>query len=625
MSNPALQTLNDVFGYRHFRGDQAEVIEAALAGRDALVLMPTGGGKSLCYQIPALVRGGVGLVISPLIALMQDQVRALHELGIEAAFLNSSLSREAQHDVIARLKAGEIQLLYVAPERLVQPHTQALLADVPLSVIAIDEAHCVSQWGHDFRSDYLALDTLGELFPGVPRLALTATATPIVREEIVERLALNDPAVFVSPFDRPNIRYLVQPKSDTRRQLTQFLQGHAGEAGIVYCLSRKKTESIAEALRREGHNALPYHAGLSAEMRADHQHRFLTEESVIVVATIAFGMGIDRPDVRFVAHLDLPKSIESYYQETGRAGRDGEPAEAWMIYGLQDVVRLRQMVDDSEADEDRKRHDRQKLDALLGWCEVTECRRRPLLAYFGDELTEDCGNCDNCLNPPATWDGTEAAQKLLSAVYRTGQRFGAAHVVDVLLGKTTDKIAQHRHDRLSVYGIGTELAGPAWRSVVRQLIVQGYLKSDQSRYGALVLTDRSRPLLRGEIELRLREDRKLKTEKKQRRDAAADLAPADQSLFEALRKRRKEIADRLDLPPYVIFHDATLQQMAEHRPKTEAELLSINGVGEAKLERYGDAFLEIITAEAAAEEAEEEAADAAADQAARVSAGAGTR
>jgi len=596
MPDRALQTLRDVFGYERFRGDQAAIIDAVLAGRDALVLMPTGGGKSLCYQIPALIRDGVGLVVSPLIALMQDQVRALHELGIEAAFLNSSLSREEQEAVIGRLRAGRLQLLYVAPERLVQPHTQALLAEVPLSLIAIDEAHCVSQWGHDFRSDYLALDVLGERFPGVPRLALTATATPVVRAEIAERLALNDPTVFVSPFDRPNIRYLVQPKTDTRRQLAQFLQGHAGEAGIIYCLSRKKTESIAESLQRDGYNALPYHAGLSAEMRADHQHRFLTEEAVIVVATIAFGMGIDRPDVRFVAHLDLPKNIESYYQETGRAGRDGEPAEAWMIYGLQDVVRLRQMVDESEADEERKRHDRQKLDALLGWCEVTDCRRRPLLAYFGDELAEDCGNCDNCLAPPATWNGTEAAQKLLSAVYRTGQRFGGAHVVDVLLGKSTDKITQHRHDKLSVYGIGTELAGPAWRSVVRQLVVRGYLRSDQQRYGALVLTDKSRPLLRGDIELRLREDRKLKTEKKPRRDAAADLAPADQSLFEALRQRRKEIADRLDLPPYVIFHDATLQQMAEHRPTTEADLLGINGVGAAKLERYGEAFLEVIAA-----------------------------
>ncbi len=596
MTDSAQQVLHTVFGYEQFRGDQAAIIDAVLDGRDALVLMPTGGGKSLCYQIPALIREGAGLVVSPLIALMQDQVRALHELGVEAAFLNSSLTQEEQIDVIRRLKAGEIQLLYVAPERLVQPRTRALLADVPLALIAIDEAHCVSQWGHDFRQDYLALNELRELFPGVPRLALTATATPVVREEIVERLALDEPEVFVSNFDRPNIRYLVQPKTDARRQLTGFLRDHAGETGIVYCLSRKKTESIAEALQSEGYNALPYHAGLSPEMRAEHQHRFLTEDAVIIVATIAFGMGIDRPDVRFVAHLDLPKNIEAYYQETGRAGRDGEPAEAWMIYGLQDVVRLGQMVDDSEAGEERKRHDRQKLDALLGWCEVTECRRRPLLAYFGDDYPEPCGNCDNCLNPPATWDGTEAARKLMSAVYRTGQRFGAAHVVDVLLGKDTDKVRQHGHDHLSVHGIGTELAGPAWRSVIRQLVVQGYLRSDQNRYGALVLNEKSRPLLKGETELRLREDRKQKTEKKKRRDTAALLAPADQSLFEALRKRRKEIADELDLPPYVIFHDATLQQMAEHRPRSEADLLSINGVGEAKLERYGSDFLEVIAA-----------------------------
>ncbi|MDX1481299.1 MAG: DNA helicase RecQ [Woeseiaceae bacterium] len=592
----ALEILRDVFGYERFRGDQAAVIDAVLAGRDALVLMPTGGGKSLCYQVPALIRDGAGLVVSPLIALMQDQVRALEELGIEAAFLNSTLSQEEQADVIRRLRAGDIQLLYVAPERLVQPGTRSMLADVPLALIAIDEAHCVSQWGHDFRQDYLALDRLRELFPGVPRIALTATATPIVREEIVERLALDDPALFVSPFDRPNIRYLVQPKADARRQLGEFLRGHRDETGIVYCLSRKKVESIAESLQRDGYNALPYHAGLAAETRAEHQHRFLTEESVIIVATIAFGMGIDRPDVRFVAHLDLPKNIESYYQETGRAGRDGEPADAWMVYGLQDVVRLRQMVDGSDADEERKRHDRQKLDALLGWCEVTDCRRRPLLAYFGDEHPAPCGNCDNCLEPPATWDGTEAARKLLSAVYRTGQRFGAAHVVDVLLGKDTDKVRQHGHDRLSVHGIGTELAGPAWRSVVRQLIVKGYLRADQQRYGALVLTEHSRPLLKGEIELRLREDRKLKAEKRQRRDPAAALAPADQPLFEALRKRRKEIAERLDLPPYVIFHDATLREMAEHRPQTGAELLEINGVGEAKLERYGEEFLELIVA-----------------------------
>jgi len=595
MPDSALQTLHEVFGYRQFRGHQAAIIEAVLAGRDALVLMPTGGGKSLCYQLPALIREGAALVVSPLIALMQDQVRALHELGIEAAFLNSSLSSGEQADVIRRLEAGQIQLLYVAPERLLQPRTQSLLAKIPLSLIAIDEAHCVSQWGHDFRQDYLALDQLRELFPGVPRMALTATATPVVREEIVERLALNEPAIFVSPFDRPNIRYLVQPKSDARRQLGEFLRGHANETGIVYCLSRKKVESIAESLRRDGYDALPYHAGLSAELRAGNQHRFLTGDAVIIVATIAFGMGIDRPDVRFVAHLDLPKSIESYYQETGRAGRDGEPADAWMVYGLQDVVRLRQMVDDSESDETRKRYDRQKLDALLGWCEVTDCRRRPLLAYFGDAYPEPCGNCDNCLAPPATWDGTEAAQKLMSAVYRSGQRFGAAHVVDVLLGKDTDKIRQHRHDELSVHGIGTELEGPAWRSVVRQLIVQGYLRADPARFGALVLTEKSRPLLKGEVSLELRRDRKLKTERK-RHAAIETLAPADQSLFEALRERRKELADSHDLPPYVIFHDATLRQMAEHRPANEADLLGISGVGEVKLARYGKAFLEVIAA-----------------------------
>ena len=596
MSDTALKTLNDVFGYERFRGDQAAIIDAVLAGRDALVLMPTGGGKSLCYQIPALMRDGAGLVVSPLIALMQDQVQALNEFGVEAAFLNSSLSRQEQGAVIRRLEAGEIKLLYVAPERLVQPRTQSLLAGLPLALIAIDEAHCVSQWGHDFRQDYLALDRLREIFPGVPRLALTATATTIVREEIVERLALDAPAIFVSPFDRPNIRYMVQPKTDARRQLGELLRGHANEAGIVYCMSRKKVESIAASLQSEGYNALPYHAGLPAETRAEHQHRFLTEEAVIIVATIAFGMGIDRPDVRFVAHLDLPKNIESYYQETGRAGRDGEPADAWMVYGLQDVVRLRQMLDDSEADEEHKRHDRQKLDALLGWCEVTDCRRRPLLTYFGDEYPEPCGNCDNCLSPPSSWDGTEAAQKLMSAVYRTGQRFGAAYVIDVLLGKETDRIRHNGHDDLRVHGIGTELAAPAWRSVVRQLIVQGYLRADQHRYGALVLTEESRPVLRGEVELRLREDKKLKTEKKARRDRAAALAPADQPLFEKLREFRREIADELNLPPYVIFHDATLMQMAEERPATEAALLAINGVGEAKMRRYGSAFLEVIAA-----------------------------
>ena len=595
-AEPPVEVLRQVFGYADFRGHQEGVIQAALAGRDTLVLMPTGGGKSLCYQIPALIRDGVGLVVSPLIALMQDQVRALHELGIEAAFLNSTLSPAAQSRVIRRLEAGELKLLYVAPERLVQPATQALLKDLPLAIIAIDEAHCVSQWGHDFRQDYLALDRLATLFPAVPRMALTATATPLVRDEIAERLALHDPAVFVSPFDRANIRYLVQPKTDPTRQLQTFLGNHASETGIVYCLSRKKVESVAAALQQAGINALPYHAGLAAGLRAEHQRRFLTEDAVVMVATIAFGMGIDRPDVRFVAHLDLPKNIESYYQETGRAGRDGEPAEAWMVYGLQDVVRLRQMVDDSQADEAHKRFERQKLDALLGWCEVTTCRRRPLLAYFGDDYPDDCGNCDNCLSPPVTWDGTEAARKLLSAVYRTGQRFGGAHVVDVLLGKATDKVTQNRHEQLSVFGIGSELDGRAWRSVIRQLIVQGYLRSDQRRYGALVLTPQSRPLLKGEETLELREDARFKASSKKPRPSKAPLAEGDRPLFEALRQRRRELAEQHNLPAYVIFHDATLVQMAQLRPQTDTELLDINGVGQAKLDRYGEQFLEIIRA-----------------------------
>ncbi len=558
--------------------------------------MPTGGGKSLCYQIPALMREGVGLVVSPLIALMQDQVRALHELGIEAACLNSSLSPQAQSRVIRQLAAGELKLLYVAPERLVQPATQALFRELPLAIIAIDEAHCVSQWGHDFRQDYLALDQLAALFPGVPRMALTATATQVVRDEIAERLALHDPAVFVSPFDRPNIRYLVGPKTDPTRQLLTFLGSHGNETGIVYCLSRKKVESIAAALQQAGVNALPYHAGLPAELRAAHQHRFLTEEAVVMVATIAFGMGIDRPDVRFVAHLDLPKNMESYYQETGRAGRDGEPAEAWMVYGLQDVVRLGQMVDDSQADEAHKRFERQKLDALLGWCEVTTCRRRPLLAYFGDDYPEPCGNCDNCLSPPITWDGTEAARKLLSAVYRTGQRFGGAHVVDVLLGKATEKVTQNGQDQLSVFGIGTELDARAWRSVIRQLIVQGYLRSEQRRYGALMLTAASRPLLKGEVALQLREDPRTNASTKKPRSSKTPLAAGDRPLFEALRECRRELAEEQNLPAYVIFHDATLVQMAQLRPQTSAELLDISGVGQAKLDRYGEQFLAVIRA-----------------------------
>ena len=586
--------LREVFGYASFRGQQQEVIAAALRGRDSLVLMPTGGGKSLCYQIPALVRDGVGIVVSPLIALMEDQVGALRTAGVAAAFLNSSLRRAEQQEVIDDLRVGRLKLLYLAPERLLQDETRQLLGEVPISIIAVDEAHCVAQWGHDFRVEYLGLNALQQWFPGVPRMALTATATPPTRTEIVARLELSAPEVFVASFDRPNIRYLVQAKTEAKRQLLAFLENHRGEAGIVYCLSRNKTESTAEWLQQQGFDALPYHAGLSSETRAAHQRRFLTDDAVIVVATIAFGMGIDKPDVRFVAHLDLPKSLESYYQETGRAGRDGEPAEAWMVYGLQDVVQLRQLVDASEADEQHKRRERHKLDALLGWCEVTDCRRRPLLAYFGEERSDGCGNCDNCLSPPATWDGTEAARKLLSAVYRTGQSFGAAHVIDVLLGNVTEKVQRHRHDRLSVFGIGADLPAQTWRSLLRQLMVQRCLEVDREGFGALTLTDASRPLLRGEAGLRVREDAKAPATRKKSRTPLGVVSPADQTLWEALRECRRQLATEQNLPPYVIFHDATLRHMLSERPADRESLRRINGVGEVKLERYGDRFLEVL-------------------------------
>jgi len=584
----------EVFGYREFRGQQRAIIETVLQGRDSLVIMPTGGGKSLCYQIPALLRAGTGLVISPLIALMQDQVAALREVGIDAGFLNSSQSPEEQHEVRNRLLNGSMQLLYVAPEGLNAERTRSLLSGVTLSVIAIDEAHCVSQWGHDFRQDYLALGVLGSMFPGVPRLALTATATQRTREEIVSRLELNDPEISIAPFDRSNIRYLVRPKLDPRHQLHAFLQPHRGEAGIVYCMSRKKTEATAAWLCEQGFNAVPYHAGLDADVRRENQRRFQAEDGVVIVATIAFGMGIDKPDVRFVAHLDLPKSMEAYYQETGRAGRDGEHAEAWMVYGLQDVVRLRQMLDQSDADEEHKRFERLKLDALLGWCEATGCRRRPLLEYFGDELQHDCGNCDGCLAPVSTWDGLEAAQKLLSAVYRTGQRFGAAHIVDVLLGKLTDKVQQHGHDQLSVFGIGNDLAAQTWRSVVRQLIVMGYLRADAERYGGLVLTASSRELLRGDTQVRFREELKRKEKLRAAVPQAADISEEDSELWEALRTCRRTLADEHEVPPYVIFHDRTLREMLQWRPGNASELLSINGVGQTKLDRYGQYFLEVL-------------------------------
>ena len=590
----AHELLRKVYGYAHFRGRQEEVIAAALAGEDALVLMPTGGGKSLCYQLPAMLRPGLGLVVSPLIALMQDQVAALRQLGVRGAFLNSTLPLDEQRKVREAVARQSLDLLYLAPERLLQEETLALLANVELAVIAIDEAHCVSQWGHDFRQDYLGLNILRERFPGVPRMALTATANAQTRREILSRLELNGAKQFVSGFDRPNIRYTVQAKADANAQLAAFLEERRGQAGIVYAMTRKKVEATAQLLAERGFTALPYHAGLPAHERTEHQGRFLYEDGVVIVATIAFGMGIDKPDVRFVAHVDLPKSVEAYYQETGRAGRDGEPAEAWMVYGLQDVVRLRQMVDQSEAGEEHKRIERAKLDALLGWCEVTSCRRQALLRHFGDDLANDCGNCDLCLTPPQTWDGTEEAQKLLSCVYRTGQRFGAGHVIDVLRGKDTAKVRQHRHERLSTFGIGADLSEAQWRSILRQLLVQGHLRSEAERYGALRLTAKSRPLLRGDERISLRRDATVKRQRKAAPKPGQEVAPQDQGLWEELRELRRRLAEEAGVPPYVIFHDATLKEMLRRRPSSAEDLLTLHGVGQTKLNRYGAAFLQVL-------------------------------
>ena len=613
----ARELLQTVYGYSGFRGGQEDIVRTVVGGGDALVLMPTGGGKSLCYQLPALLRDGVGVVVSPLIALMQDQVAALRQLGIRASFLNSSLAPREQADVMRDLREARLDLLYLAPERLLQEETLELLAGVRLALIAIDEAHCVSQWGHDFRQDYLGLHVLRERFPGIPRLALTATADGRTREEILARLELSGATRFVSGFDRPNIRYAVQVKADAGRQLLAFLDARRGRPGIVYAMTRKKVEDTARMLAERGFNALPYHAGLPPEMRATHQERFLREDDVVMVATIAFGMGIDKPDVRFVVHIDLPKSVESYYQETGRAGRDGAHADAWMIYGLQDVVRLAQMVDQSEASDERKRIERARLDALLGWCEITECRRRALLQYFGDDLPEDCGNCDICLDPPRTWDGTTEARKLLSCVYRTGQYFGAGHVIDVLRGKDTEKIRARRHDRLSTYGIGKDLADVQWRSVVRQLLVQGYLRADPERYGALSLTPASRPLLRGEERILLREDPSPRRPAKVARKEDYDPGPNDRPLWEALRTCRQELAAEADVPPYVVFHDATLREMVRVKPASAEALLALHGVGEAKLERYGAAFLGVVAAHASTRD-EESAAPPASGHAAPI-------
>ena len=599
MLESARRVLRDVYGYGEFRPGQEPVIQAVLDGRDCLVLMPTGGGKSLCYQIPAMVRPGTGVVVSPLIALMQDQVAALREAGVAAAFLNSTLSWFEQTEIADTLSRGGLDLLYLAPERLLQQDTLALLERSAINLFAIDEAHCVSQWGHDFRQDYLGLGVLADRFPGVPTLALTATADARTRSEIVARLRLDDPVRFVSGFDRPNIRYSVRVKTNANAQLVDFVDDHRGESGIVYCLSRRKVEATAELLRDNGHDALPYHAGLPAGIRARHQTRFLRDEGVVIVATIAFGMGIDKPDVRFVAHVDLPKSVEAYYQETGRAGRDGEAAEAWMIYGLQDVVRLRQMVDESEADEQHKRIERGKLDALLGWCEVTTCRRAAMLGYFGDQPPASCGNCDVCLSPPKTWDGTVAAQKLMSCIVRTGQRFGAGHVIDVLRGKDTAKVRQHRHERVRTFGIGNDMGDTQWRSVLRQLVAGGYVRSDPGRYNALTLTASSRPLLRGEKTLTLREETKIAKRAAapaKTRHEDFEISTGDEALWEALREKRRALSAEAGLPPYVVFHDATLKEFARTRPGSLAEMLRVHGVGQAKLDRYGEAFLAVIAA-----------------------------
>jgi ATP-dependent DNA helicase RecQ len=602
-SQRATEILHKTFGYESFRDRQAEIIDHVVAGRDALVLMPTGGGKSLCYQIPALVRPGTGVVISPLIALMQDQVTALQQLDINAAFLNSTQDFGEREVVEALFRGGELDLLYLAPERLRSESTLNLLDRGKISVFAIDEAHCVSQWGHDFRPDYLRLQVLHERWPDVPRIALTATATQATREEIAIRLKLAGAKMFVSSFDRPNIQYRIVPKSEPKRQLLSFLKSeHNGDAGIVYCLSRDSTEKTAAFLSGNGINALPYHAGLDAATRAEHQARFLREDGLVIAATIAFGMGIDKPDVRFVAHLDMPRSVEGYYQETGRAGRDGQPATAWLGYGLADVVQQRRLIDGSEGDLAHRRRQHTHLDAMLGLCETTECRRAQLLAYFSERAVA-CDNCDTCLSPPEVWDGTVPAQKLLSTIIRLGrerdQRFGAGQIIDILLGKKTEKVASYRHHELSVFGIGTDLREAQWRGVVRQLLAQRLL-AVRGEYQTLGLTEESADVLRGQRQVMLRRDVPAPKSPRSSRSGAKPAAPAaelsaeDEPLFERLRAWRGSTAKEQGVPAYVVFNDATLRQIATVKPSTPAEMTGINGVGESKLAKYGQQILDLL-------------------------------
>jgi ATP-dependent DNA helicase RecQ len=601
----ALAVLNAVFGLPGFRGEQEQIVRHVTDGGNCLVLMPTGGGKSLCYQLPSLLREGCGIVVSPLIALMRDQVAGLTEAGVKAAVLNSTLSFDEANEVERRLIAGELDLLYVAPERLLTPRCLSLLGRAKIALFAIDEAHCVSQWGHDFRPEYIGLSAIAERFPDVPRIALTATADELTRKEIVSRLGLSDAPQFVASFDRPNIKYEIVDKQNAQTQLKTFIrERHAGDAGIVYCLSRAKVEDTADALTKAGIEALPYHAGLDASVRARHQDRFINEDGVVIVATIAFGMGIDKPDVRFVAHLDLPKSIEAYYQETGRAGRDGKPSSAWMAYGLSDIVQQRRMIDESTGADAFKRVSVGKLDALVGLAETTGCRRSRLLGYFGETPgATKCGNCDNCLSPPLVRDGKVMAQKLLSCAYRTGQRFGAMHLIDVLIGRLTERVQQFGHDKLSVFGIGRELNEKQWRGVIRQLVAMGHLHADSEAFGALKLTESARAVLKGETEVMLREQTSGRDRPSRAKSRRGDLAPSpaghtapvNADLLGTLRAWRSEVARKRGVPAYVVLHDSTIDGIAASRPTTPEQLRDIPGIGDKKLERYGRELIALVS------------------------------